>query len=121
MRYAGQGYELNVPWTADFVEQFHKLHQQRYGYADRARPVQVVNARVRMVAATEPIEPRKETARSGDGKQAIIDDHVYERSRLHPGDCFAGPASVVEYSATTYVPQGARVSVDELANLVIEL
>lgn len=121
MRYVGQGYELNVPWTTDFVEQFHKLHERRYGYADRARPVQVVNARVRMIAATEPIEPRRETLKTGDGKQALIDERVYERSKLNAGDGFAGPAVVVEYSATTYVPEGARVHVDELSNLVIDV
>lgn len=136
MRYAGQGFELNVAWTSDddirprttsterpvrFVEQFHKLHEQRYGYADRARPVQVVNARVRMIAETPRIEPRREAIKNGDGKQALTEERVYQRDQLHAGDCFQGPAVVVEYSATTYVPDGARVKVDELRNLLIEV
>ncbi len=53
VRYAGQGYELAVEWSSDFVSRFHQLHEQRYGYADAHRPIEVVNARVRMIAATE--------------------------------------------------------------------
>src|SRR6185437_593080 len=41
LRYAGQGYELNVAWPDDFVNEFHRLHEQQYGYADVRRPVQV--------------------------------------------------------------------------------
>lgn len=121
VRYAGQGYELNVPWTEDFVEQFHRLHERRYGYADRKRPVEVVNARVRRIATTERIAARREALGDGDGKQAMVGDGVYERSRLRAGDRFAGPAVILEYSATTYVPKDARVQVDELSNLVIEV
>jgi N-methylhydantoinase A len=123
LRYRGQGYELNVPWTHDFVDQFHRLHAQRYGYSDPARPVEVVNARVRIVAATEPFEPRRAPLHPGDGNRAIVHKtqagRVYDRSRLHPGDSFPGPAVILEYSATTFVPSGAQVAVDELANLVI--
>jgi len=119
VRYAGQGYELNVPWTEDFVKQFHRLHERRYGYADLKRPVEVVNARVRRVVTTERMEARREALADGDGKQALAGDQVYERSRLRAGDRFAGPAVIVEYSATTFVPPGAQVEVDAFANLVI--
>ena len=37
MRYAGQSFELTVPLGADVAESFHQAHQDRYGYADRAR------------------------------------------------------------------------------------
>ncbi|HTU44551.1 MAG TPA: hydantoinase/oxoprolinase family protein [Bryobacteraceae bacterium] len=121
LRYAGQGYELNVPWTSGFVEDFHRSHEQRYGYADRKRPVEVVNVRVRKIVATERMEAQPEALGNGDGKQAMVDQGTYERSRLRAGDGFAGPAVIVEYSATTYVPADARVQVDEFANLVIQL
>ncbi|MBV9763098.1 MAG: hydantoinase/oxoprolinase family protein [Acidobacteriaceae bacterium] len=125
VRYRGQGYELNVPWTPDFVESFHRLHQQRYGYADRARPVEVVNVRVRMVSINEPVEPPRETLRPGDGSHALVRStpagRLYSREKLHAGDRFSGPALIVEYSAATFVPEGAVVSLDEFANLVIEV
>jgi len=121
LRYAGQGYELNVPWSSGFVEDFHRLHEQRYGYADRKRPVEVVNVRVRKIVTTERVEAQREALGEGDGKRAMVDEGMYERSRLRAGDRFAGPAVIVEYSATTYVPAHAGVQVDELTNLVIDI
>jgi N-methylhydantoinase A len=121
LRYAGQGYELNVPWTSGFVEDFHRLHEQRYGYADRKRPVKVVNVRVRRIVTTEQVEAQREALGGGDGKQARVDDKLYERSRLRAGDSFAGPAVIAEYSATTFVPAEARVRVDEFGSLVIQV
>jgi N-methylhydantoinase A len=133
LRYAGQGYELNVPWSADFVARFHDLHHQRYGYSDEKRPVEIVNARVRTIQATTPIEERSEALHPGDGEQAVTrlkqiyctgawrEGKVYARDRLQPGDTFQGAAVIVEYSATTFVEPGAQVTVDQFRNLVIEI
>lgn len=119
MRYAGQGYELRIDWSADFVDQFHRVHDRRYGYSDPNRPVQVVNARVRMIAVTEkPVQEQQELI-PGNGRQALLADNLYDRARLHAGDRFTGPAVVVEYSATTYVPKSATASVDAFGNLII--
>lgn len=133
LRYAGQGYELTVQWSNDVTAQFHRLHEERYGYSDAKRPVQVVNVRVRMTAASEKIAHCRDTVGRGDARQAIVKEkqmyfggrwingRVYDRARLKPGDTFEGPAVIVEYSATTFVPPRARVRVDALRNLVIEL
>ncbi len=121
LRYAGQGYELNVDWSDDFVNRFHELHEQRYGYSDVNRPVQVVNVRVRMIAAAEKPSPRRQELRSGNGKQACIGENFYDRTRLHAGDRFGGPAVIVEYSATTFVPASDTVCVDGFGNLVIDV
>jgi N-methylhydantoinase A len=131
MRYAGQGYELNVDWAGDFVGAFHRLHEQRYGYSDERREVQVVNARVRMIAATEQKAPERHRSRAGNGEQAVIREKpiyfdgrwvtgcVYQRERLKSGEQFSGPAVVVEYSATTFIPPGAAVELDEFENMII--
>jgi N-methylhydantoinase A len=133
LRYAGQGYELAVEWSSDFVSRFHQLHEQRYGYADPQRPVEVVNARVRMIAATEQIPAARKEMRSGDGRNAMVKEkpiyfenrsdpgRVYDRARMQPGDRFDGPAVIVEYSATTYVPPGCNLYADEYENLIIEV
>ncbi len=47
---SGQGYELNVPLSDEYVGRFHELHRQRYGYADAKRAIEVVNVRVRRTA-----------------------------------------------------------------------
>src|SRR5512147_2514194 len=113
VRYAGQGFELSVPFGRDFVQRFHQAHRRRYGYADEQPRVEVVNVRVRMIASSEPVPfPRKKLA-PGNGKQALVKQRravfdgrasrapVYDRASLRPGDTFAGPAIVAEYSATT--------------------
>ncbi|PYK31707.1 MAG: 5-oxoprolinase [Verrucomicrobia bacterium] len=131
LRYAGQGYELNVPWGPGMLSEFHAAHRQRYGHADESRNIEVVNVRVRMTSDSQKISlPRKLTG-SADCAGAILktkrvmfdgdwcDVPVFRRESLAPGNAFAGPAVVHEYSATTVVPPGCFVNVDEFSNLVI--
>ncbi len=131
IRYAGQGYELAVPWSAEFVEQFHRLHEQRYGYADKQRPVEIVNARVRMITRTDPI-PAKTIQPSGSQDPVLmrkpiyfdgawLEGKVYDRGLLAPGACLSGPAVIVEYSATTFLPPHSAAAVDQFNNLIIEV
>jgi len=133
MRYAGQGYEVNVSAGGDSLERFHALHRKRYGYADASRAVEVVSLRVRFMAEAKPWDAPKQTTRSGNGAQArtkmtrvyfdedAVDAPVYARELLRAGDCFSGPAIITEYSATTVVSPGDSVSVDAYGNLIIEV
>ena len=45
VRYAGQSFELTVPLGGDVAEAFHRAHEERYGYADRSRPLELVALR----------------------------------------------------------------------------
>ena len=45
IRYAGQSFELTVPLGGDVAEAFHRAHEERYGYADRSRPLELVALR----------------------------------------------------------------------------
>jgi N-methylhydantoinase A len=45
LRYAGQSFELTVPLGGDVADAFHRTHEERYGYADRAREVELVAVR----------------------------------------------------------------------------
>ncbi len=133
LRYTGQGYELTVDWSDDFVNKFHLQHERRYGYADPERPVEVVNARVRIVTTVQPPPQERHARRPGNAANAVIKTKpiyadgawsealVYDRSQFHSGDCFSGPALVVEYSATTFVPPRCQALVDEYSNLLIEV
>ena len=49
IRYAGQSFELTVPLGRDVAEAFHRAHEERYGYADRARSVELVALRTASV------------------------------------------------------------------------
>ncbi len=49
VRYAGQSFELTVPVEDDVAEGFHRAHEERYGYADRDRPLELVAVRTARV------------------------------------------------------------------------
>ena len=131
LRYRGQGYELRVEWGRDYLSRFHRLHAERYGYADASRPVEIVNLRLQAVVKTRREKRSPVKLRAGDGKQAILKAqrvfergrwcaaHLYKRELLRPGDRIVGPAVIAEYSATTFVASGWSALVDGHANLVL--
>jgi len=45
LRYAGQSFELTVPLGPDLAGAFHRAHEDRYGYADGSRPIELVAVR----------------------------------------------------------------------------
>jgi N-methylhydantoinase A len=45
LRYTGQSFELTVPLGPGLADRFHSAHADRYGYADRARPLELVAVR----------------------------------------------------------------------------
>jgi len=51
LRYAGQSFELTLPLVGDLAESFHVAHEERYGYADRSRPIELVAVRTAEVKA----------------------------------------------------------------------
>ena len=133
LRYTGQGYELNIPHGPGMADAFHALHKRRYGFANEARPLEIVNVRVRLVAAGDPFEAPQQEVIEGDGSAALAgtrsvyfdgvahETRLYERDLLHAGDVFSGPAIVSEYSSATILPPGDVLRVDTFGNLVIEV
>jgi N-methylhydantoinase A len=69
LRYRGQSFELTVPLGGDLRESFHRMHEERYGYADRSREVELVAVRTADVRAGPSLElPAAEPLRvSGPG------------------------------------------------------
>src|SRR5262249_29187196 len=61
IRYVGQSFEIDVPFSDRVLKAFHAAHQTRYGYADSARPTEIVSLRIRASGITD--KPR--IARSG--------------------------------------------------------
>jgi N-methylhydantoinase A len=137
LRYAGQGYELNVSWdraaAADSIVAFHQLHQQRYGFSNPERAVQIVNIRLRMTARGEPYVPERRELTAGDGSRAcyaerpiyfegkFVGSRLYQREQLLPGDVVQGPAMITEYTSATVLPPHCSAAVDGFGNLVITI
>src|SRR5439155_17604882 len=56
LRYAGQSFELTVSLQPDLAEAFHRAHAERYGYAERARAIELVAVRTADVRPAPPLE-----------------------------------------------------------------
>ena len=131
LRYAGQSYELSVPFRRDFGELFHHEHEKAYGYAHPGRALEIVNVRLRLVIRTPKAQLRAHKMRYSDPAQAriatkpvwfagaFLPTRLFDRERLAAGTHFAGPAVVVEYSSTTVVPPDFTCEVDKYLNLIL--
>jgi N-methylhydantoinase A len=49
LRYRGQSFELSVRLQPQLDEAFHRAHEERYGYADRDRDIELVAVRTAQV------------------------------------------------------------------------
>ena len=84
LRYRGQSFELTVPLGGDdLAERFHRAHEERYGYADREREVELVAVRTADVVPGPDLELPSE-----------------ERQRL------SGPALLELDGSTLWIPPG---------------
>jgi len=135
LRYRRQGYELNVPFDPQYPENstaaFHRLHQQLYGFCDASKPVEIVNLRLRMIAAGEPYTPAQQEPVPGDGARAcyatrpvyfdgeFVPTRLYRRDGLISGDEIQGPAMITEYTSATMLPPDCNAYVDAFGNLVV--
>jgi N-methylhydantoinase A len=45
LRYRGQSFELTIPLGEGLADRFHRAHEERYGYADRGRSLELVAVR----------------------------------------------------------------------------
>jgi len=141
MRYLGQSYELSIPAPAGpitaeiistLINDFHRSHEQAYGYARQGEKVEVVN--LRLVALGKL--PRSETAGRwpSQGKPPQPVDHravlfggqlhrtpIYQRAHLLQGRPLEGPVIIEQLDSTTVVPPGCRATVAAGGNILIEI
>ncbi len=129
MRYRGQSYTLNVPFTkiADAVAEFHLLHGKRYGYS-LSVTTELVNICVNVVYPQPPLVlPERPAAaacnimRQGEVYGEEASAKIVQRAQLVPGQRVAGPAIVCEYAATTFVASGWTAQLDRWGNLLLSL
>jgi N-methylhydantoinase A len=143
LRYRGQSFEINVPISPGpvtlpaLLADFHARHAQRYGHAHPDEPVEVVNLRVRGLAAAgspafEPLpvadSPDPAVAllgeapvwfENGAGGLAPLPTRRYDRSRLLAGHRLAGPAILFQLDATTLIPPAWQGKIDPHGHLLL--
>jgi N-methylhydantoinase A len=95
------------------------------------RSVEIVNLRLRMIAAGDPYSPAHWESVLGDGNAAcyavrdvyfdgkFVSSRLYRRMQLKLGDRIQGPAMITEYTSATVVPPDCCAQVDGLGNLLI--
>jgi len=144
IRYAGQSYELNTPVTRkevltqadidEVIARFHQLHYRIYAYGSAEERVEFINLRVGAIGKVPPVSfvrrPRAgsdpSAARKGSRPvyypaYGFIDTAVYERDLLQPGNVIEGPCLVEEIASTSVLTPGAKGTVDEYGNIIVEL
>jgi N-methylhydantoinase A len=149
IRYRGQGYELNVALTKKLLADFELEHKRRYGHIYPGREVEIVTLRLRAVVASprlrvtkehagtaSPVSlPRGKPGNAGREKRGWIPARetpvllegkkiaakILSRDTLRSGKSYSGPAIVTEYSATTFIPPGARFHIDGAGNLIVTI
>lgn len=135
MRYIGQEYAVNVEIVsgvqlADIETNFHLAHHTRYGHSTPNAPVEFVNLRLAALGRLERRSNEKlaEDDKPGDSlvgeRETIFDGephqtNIYIRDRLTTGTNLAGPAVIEEDSATTVVPPGYQIQIDNRRNIVV--
>ena len=130
VRYRGQGYELNVPYTGRLIAAFRREHERHYGYTYPAREIELVTLRLRAIVKS----PQSSLSRSrvrpvqrgGEREWSSVffagnklRAATYDRDSLQPSRKYSGPAVVTEYSATTFVPPVAQFWLDRTGNIIV--
>jgi N-methylhydantoinase A len=136
VRYRGQGYELNIAFTKNLLQDFQQEHHRRYGYANPNRELELVTLRLRAtLKSTTTHGGTRAFARPGRAKlgsmssprSTVLFDgrklatKIYSRDDLQPFQKYSGPAMITEYSATTVIPPDVEFHLDRAANLVLSL
>jgi N-methylhydantoinase A len=141
-RYVGQGYELTVPVPSGALDAaalgriraaFDEIYAARYGYANPTEPVETVTWKLAAVGGSPRVALAKASGQARDGglkgrrrawfpeTRGWTECAVYDRYALAPGSRVDGPAIVEERESTSVLPPGVGASVDEYANLIVEI
>jgi N-methylhydantoinase A len=134
MRYRGQSYELSVPFSVNWAEDFHEVHRQTYGYQRSEAQLEIVNLRVRATGVVQPPKIAAQPLGGADPSAALIEHRgvilefnqklaipFYHGEELRPGNRFHGPVVVVRDDTTILIPATDSARVDQFNNLIIHI
>ncbi|RQM35378.1 hydantoinase/oxoprolinase family protein [Rhodococcus ruber] len=140
MRYAGQWRSLTVTagsgpgFLAEAVERFHEEHERDYSFRRDDTPVEIYQIGLRAVGTTpKPNFPRTSEPTTAepvpverrsvyfDEAHGRLDTPVFDRDTLEFGTRIPGPAVITQLDSTTVVPPGTTATIDEWANIRIDI
>jgi N-methylhydantoinase A len=140
VRHRGQGDPITVELGAALDEDpttqveraFEETYVRLYGRRPPGVESEVTTWRVRVAGPLPRLDVKLRTKAGGRARKGrrrvwiaeadgYVDTAVHDRYALGPGDTFDGPAVVEERESTMVIGPGARVTVDEVGNLVVEV
>jgi N-methylhydantoinase A len=132
VRFNGQSYELKVPVTdvsvASVADKFKSAYGELYGPLPQGREAEVVTLRVRRVGravaarlpAVEPTPGDRRTVSLVDDRGATVSAGLFTRGGLRAAGPTAGPLSLIDPTATAFVPAGWSATASENGTVVVE-
>ena len=133
IRYRGQSYELTIPFSVNFVDDFHQEHHRIYGYSRPESKLEIVNLRVRASGVVAPPKISSQPKGSTDPATALFDSRpvvfstgevdtpFYHAEYLKVGNVIDGPAVVVRSDTTILINEDDTAIVDPYENIIIEV
>ncbi|WP_462329840.1 hydantoinase/oxoprolinase family protein [Thiohalocapsa halophila] len=127
LRYRGQSYTLNLPWSgvAATAAAFQELHRARYGHS-LSLPVELVSLRVRLTAPPRAAAlPTVDTPLSAAHAATVpiagcaAPVPLRQRASIGVGERLRGPAVILDDVATTWLAPDWEVERDVFGNLLL--
>jgi N-methylhydantoinase A len=139
MRYAGQWRSIAVPAATPFVDvgvavaAFEAAHEREYNYRRAGAGLEIFRLNLTATGLTPKAELARHARHGGapratgersvhfDGIETAVATPVYARDGLAAGMRLDGPCVIEQLDATTLIPPGAALEVDDWLNLRIRV
>jgi N-methylhydantoinase A len=133
IRYIGQSYELSIPYSKDYISEFHRTHHASYGYSFIEKPLEIVNLRVRVIGKVSPIKlplismalqsfnPLPMETKQVEMNSGTTSIPVFNIAQLKPSTRLEGPALIVSSDTTILIFKNDIIMVDRYQNLLIDV
>lgn len=138
MRYFGQNYELDVPFSLDdlsgpmasaIFNEFHERYEAEYGYTIEGEIIEILSAKLTIRKEIEKIK-LEEWSNTLDKfepigeREAFFDDKmtptkIYDRAQLPVGAKLVGPAMIEEDTSVTIVEPNLTAEVGTYGELIL--
>jgi N-methylhydantoinase A/oxoprolinase/acetone carboxylase beta subunit len=136
VRYVGQSYEINIAYQespdaiATLIKDFNQAHNIMYAYYHPDRKIELVNLRLKVIGTREKIKLNKKQEGPAVPDSALFKTQdifyrtkkfsapVYIRNMLSAGMRLSGPALIVDYESTAFIPPDHNLKVDGWDNLI---
>ncbi len=118
LRYKGQSYHLNIPYSdsiGEVRERFHEEHEKKYGYANRDESIEVVRAHLEIIRKRQisDLPYRSVEGEHPSDRRCLFSSgwertSIYRREFLMKGYSGEGPSVIEGQNSTILVPQRWR-------------